>query len=249
MLRSLKDINGYKLNAVDDNIGKIIDFYFDDLVWKIRYIVSDTGRWLPGRKLLISSQEIETSGWADHLQAATLARDKIQNSPDMKVDLPVSRQEEIKLVQYYGWEPYWESKEFSSSLSNTPPESPPVVEPASDGTDDDSQTHLRSVNDITGYHIEANDGEIGHVEDIIVEADDWVIRYLVVNTGKWLPGRKVLISPTWTQKINWSEKNLISNLSREDIEHSPEFDPTEPVNREYETQLYDYYGRPAYWSF
>jgi hypothetical protein len=63
-----------------------------------------------------------------------------------------------------------------------------------------------------------------------------------------LPGKKVLVAPTWIESVSWSESKVHVVLSRETIKNSPEFDPTVPVNREYEARLYDYYGRPVYWE-
>jgi hypothetical protein len=112
----------------------------------------------------------------------------------------------------------------------------------------ESDPHLRSTREVIGYHIQARDGEIGHVEDLIVEDEIWFIRYLVIDTRNWLPGRKVLVAPAWAEQVNWVERRVYLDLSRETVKNSPEFDPSMPVNREYEVRLYDYYGRPKYWG-
>jgi hypothetical protein len=101
---------------------------------------------------------------------------------------------------------------------------------------------------VTGYRIHASDGDIGHVADFIVDTEDWAIRYLVVDTHNWLPGRKVLVSPAWVKQVSWDERHLHLDLSRQEIRGSLAFDPSAPVNREYEARLYDYYGRPKYWE-
>ena len=98
-----------------------------------------------------------------------------------------------------------------------------------------------------GYKIHAEEGQIGHVEDFIVHEDDWAIRYMVVDTRNWLPGRKVIIPPDWIKDISWMDSEVLVDVSKEVVKESPEFDPAAPVNREYETRLYDYYGRPKYW--
>jgi hypothetical protein len=107
---------------------------------------------------------------------------------------------------------------------------------------------LRSLKDLEGYKNEATDGAIGRVDDLIGDDATWVVRYLVVATHKWWPGRKVLIAPPWlVGPISWSERKVKIILTRESIRNSPEYDPAAPVNRDYETKLYDYYGRPSYW--
>ena len=108
--------------------------------------------------------------------------------------------------------------------------------------------HLRSSRHVTGYHIQALDEEIGHVDDFIFDDDRWLICYLVVDTGKIFPGRKVLVSPKWATAINWGQRRVFVDMTKNDVRSSPPFDPTQPVNREYETRLYDYYGRPLQWQ-
>jgi hypothetical protein len=151
---------------------------------------------------------------------------------------------EIKLYKHYNWEPYWIA---------TPPgvlaTAPPIpVEPEENGTaEEDLDSHLRSVKEVKGYHIQALDGEIGHVEDFVTDDENWVLRYMVVDTKNWLPGKMVLVHPDWITKVSWEDSKVFVDLSRETIKDSPEFDPAAPVNRAYEERLYDYYGRPKYW--
>lgn len=121
------------------------------------------------------------------------------------------------------------------------------VEKSPTELEEGSDPHLRSSREIMGYRIQARDGEIGHVEDWIVEDEIWAIRYLIVDTGNWLPGKRVLVAPAWVETMNWADREVRIDLKRETIEGSPEFDPAEAINREYEGRLYDYYGRPKYW--
>ena len=99
-----------------------------------------------------------------------------------------------------------------------------------------------------GYYIKTTDGEVGHVDDLIVDDETWGFRYMVVDTRNWLPGRKVLISVEWIESVSWLENEVQVDVASEAIKNSPEFDPSQPVNREYEMVLYDYYGRPKYWE-
>ena len=111
----------------------------------------------------------------------------------------------------------------------------------------DGNPHLRSANEVQGYCIGAKDGEIGHVEDFIVDDTSWKIRYLVVDTQNWLPGKKVLISHKWVSSINWNNQTVAVDMTRATIEKSPEYDPNQPINREYEVRMYDFYGKPHDW--
>jgi uncharacterized protein YrrD len=244
-LRSLKDLEGYKIAEKDGHIGKVHDFFFDDEFWVVRYLVVDTGSWLPGRKVLLSPGVLLTPDWNAREFTVALTRDQVKNSPDIDTDKPVSRQREMELRTYYGWPFYWTG---GGAWPEPIPLMPPL-EPPPPKTREEGDPHLRSVREMIGYNIEADDGEIGFVDDFIAEEETWVIRYLVVSTHKWLPGRKVLVAPHWIAgRISWAKQTVKLNMSRASVKNSPEFDPSAPVNREYETRLYDYYGRPKYWT-
>ena len=248
MLRSLKPLLGYKVEATDGDIGKVEDFFFDDETWTIRYAVVDTGPLFTGRKVLISTAALDHPDWETHKFPVGLNREQVKNSPDIDVDLPVSRKHEEQLHKYYGWDPYWPTTMYGM---NPPIIPPPPQEPEREIEGKrkvEEETHLRSAREVTGYHIHAADGEMGHVEDFIAEDDTWILRYLVVDTRNWLPGRKVLVSVQWATRVSWDERLLYTDLDRETIKKSPEYDPTAPVNRDYEERLYDYYGRKKYWT-
>jgi sporulation protein YlmC with PRC-barrel domain len=108
--------------------------------------------------------------------------------------------------------------------------------------------HLRSAAKVTGYQIEATDGEIGRVEDFIIDDETWEVRYIVVDTRDWLPGKKVLVAPQWIERVSWEECKIYVNLSRQAIKRGPEYH-ADTLNREYEEKLYDHYDRPKYWDF
>jgi hypothetical protein len=99
-----------------------------------------------------------------------------------------------------------------------------------------------------GYTVAGQDDACGTVKDFLVDDEYWVVRYLVLDTGNWLPGRKVILAPAWVKDVTWADRKVIVDLSQEQIKGSPEFNPDEPVNRQYEVRLYDYYGRPKYWE-
>jgi hypothetical protein len=114
---------------------------------------------------------------------------------------------------------------------------------------EEGDQHLRSIREVTGYRIKARDGEIGHVEDFVVDDESWIMRYLVVDTRNWLPGgKKVLLSPGWAERIDWGREEVSVDLKRGTVEQGPEYHPADAVNREVDTRLYDYYGRPVYWK-
>lgn len=251
MLRSLKDIiDNYKLLALDDVIGKVNDFYFNDMFWTIKYLVADTGSWLHERLVLISPTALGEPDWASERLPVNLTKEQIENSPTVDKDKPVSRQQEADLIKYYAW-----PVNFAYGVDTTHfaemqlmAERMKQVEEERKKSGEEGDPHLRSTQEVTGYTIHATDDSIGHVDDFIFDDETWIIRYMIVDTKNWLPGRKVLISPEWIEKVDWAKSEVAVNMTRESVKNSPEFDPSKPVNRNYEVQLYDYYGRPRYWG-
>ena len=69
--------------------------------------------------------------------------------------------------------------------------------------------HLRSSAAVTGYHIQATDGDIGHVEDFLLDDRSWTIRFMVVDTTNWWAGEKVLIAPAWIERVDWDHVDNI----------------------------------------
>lgn len=247
MLRSADGINGYTLAAVNGDLGSVQDLLFDDERWATRYLVADTGEWWPGEMVLISPVAIEKPSWAERRLHVALTKEQVKNSPKAALDKPISRQHEMDYFNYYGWPYYWGGMGLWGFGPSPRDVGNAVAEPHETSADE-SDTHLRSMNEIRRYHIQATDDEVGHVEDFIVDDETWKIRYMVADTRNWLPGKKVLVSPDWISDVNWVEQKVHVDLSRDAIKGGPEWDPSAPVNRNYEEQLYDYYGRPVYWS-
>lgn len=249
MLRSLKILHGYTVLAKDGDIGKVRDFYFHDDTWIIRYLVVDTGHWLPGRKVLITPSALGTPNWAGFSFPVALTREQVEKSPEIDTDKPVSRQQEVDLFSHYGWPLYWAAP-GPGGWPLLEPTTPIPAAPNASRTAvvEKADPHLRSVREVTGYHIHASDGKMGHVADFIVDDARWVIRYMVADTSKWLPAKEVLISPQWLGEIRHLEKTMRVALTKEKIMHCPEFHSGALVNRKYEENLYDYYGEPGYWE-
>ena len=250
MLRSLKDLERYTVTATDGDVGGVVNFLLDDEHWVVRYLVVETAGLSGPPPVLISPIFFRHVDWATHTFGLALTRDKIKNSPSIDVDRPVSRQHEREYYGYYGYPYYWGymapwgASAYPALLAAGKRTERPV-ERADDKTSGD--IHLRSANEVRGYHIQGSDGAIGHIEDFIVDDESWEVRYLVVDTKNWWFGKRVLLAPHWASGVSWAERKVHVDLSREAIKKSPEWNPTAGVNREYETRLYDYYGRPAYW--
>lgn len=246
MLRKMKDLLGFSIGANDGDIGEAHNFIFDDKTWTVRYLVADTNRWLPGRKVLISPIVVDQPDWEGKRLPVLLSQEQVKNSPDISMDERFSAQDEVKFYDYYGWPYYWAGGEIWGPAM-LPRE---VIAEGIDRkialTEELNQSHLRSVNDVTGYSIQATDGEIGHVDDFLVDDESWTIRYMIVDTRNWWPGKKVLIAPPWIATVDWKNSNVYVNLSREALKSAPEFNP-DNLDREYEAELHKHYGQTNYW--
>ena len=245
MLNQSKTLKGYQLNSRDGEIGKIKEFYFDDRHWTIRYLVADTGHWLKGRQVLISPHVLGEVSRAAKDVVVDLSKKQIEESPALDSDKPVSRQFEEIYYGYYGLPMYWGGPYAWGAYPYPVKDRNQWGKPPPSGKAWDA--HLRSTHAVRGYHIHASDGEIGHVEDFIIDDETWAIRYLVAGTRNWWPGKKVLISPQWVDRVSWDDSKVFIDLSRETIKQSPEYTEQSLLNRDYETGLYRHYSRPGYW--
>jgi len=254
MLRNVKDLRGYAIRATDGVIGKVDDFFFDDEDWGIRYLVVDTGRWLSGRKVLISPIALGHAGWMGRQLPVALTRAQVERSPDIDTRKPVSRQHEAQYFGYYGYPYYWGGAglwgmgAYPGELTTQGriEEDLKAHGPHTTPTADDC--HLRSSNAVTGHHITARDGDIGHLEDLLVDDHSWAIRYLIVNTSNWWGGHRVLVPPQWIEDVSWSEAKVSVDLTRQAVKDAPLYNSAAELDRQREQAVYEHYGRPGYWT-
>jgi len=292
-----------KLHALDGEMGHIDDFYFDDLKWTVRYMIVRTGSWFAEKYVMLSPSAIRDIVWEEKAAYVDLTQKQIKESPDLDLEKPVTREQEMELARYYQWPTYWigspagavDTSSANMGLAATGVAgmgiAPMGVAPfgtspsrisehiandiQSTGISDEGALdrevanspqlkteaelqraaqagglhhYLRGVKEVTGYHIAASDGEIGHVEDFFIDEENWRIEYLLVDTGNWLPGRQVLISPNWINNIVWDDQQVRVHATREQVKNSPEYDPRGTLDRGYEGELHDHYGFPPYWA-
>ena len=265
MLNAASSLKGSEIRAKDGSLGTASDFLFDDSTWKLRWMVVDTGRWLTGRKVLIHpSAVISAEHGAQELRVA-LTKAQVEGSPDIAHDRPVSRQMQTSLYGYYGWDPLWGGGINGGGMyggamygGGMGAMAQPLSSPAYFGTGgmreeerggaevDEGDPHLRSIAEVTGYHVHASDGDIGHIEDVLVDTQSWDIRYLIVDTSNWWFGQHVLISPKAVKGVDWSERHVRLDIARERVKSSPPWDPAQAISNEYERRLHGHYNWPGY---
>ena len=263
MLRYVSDLTESSVTAADGDIGNVTAAFFDDQSWAIRYLVVDTGKWLPAREVLISphsvSQPLPNLSDDRNIQVR-LTREQVKASPDIDTHQPVSRQHEREFSAYYTYPEYWDGTDMwgigGSPLMATYPPSPEQIAAANTLRGPSHARHLaaadrrlRSSVEVIGYDIQATDESIGHVADFVFDDESWAIRYLIIDTYNWWPGgKKVLVATQWIDSIDWATSAVQVGLTRDGVKASPEYDETVEIDRPYETRLHTAYNRKGYWD-
>ena len=264
MLNAVSSLKGFDIQAKDGSLGTVSDFLFDDSTWKVRWMVVDTGRWLTGRKVLVHPSAVISAEYGARKLNVALTKAQVQDSPDILQDRPVSQQMQNDLYGYYGWDPLWGGGMYGGSMFGgsmfgeemgaiaSPLSSPAYFgnaalrEAERGGSDlDEGDPHLRSIAEVTGYHVHATDGDIGHVQDFLIDNVSWGVRYLIVDTSNWWVGQHVLISPYAVKSVNWSERHVRLDVNRDRVKSSPSWNPSNVIDGEFERRLHNHYGWPG----
>jgi len=226
MYRSIKQLSGVRLGATDGDIGHVKDFYFDDQDWAVRYLVADTGDWLPRRQVLISPRSLLRLDPAGKVLRVNLTRKQIEDSPSIDLHKPVSRQYEEEYHRYHGWPFYWQGDALwgmsGFPILELPAEPLPGPSTTAAGPlPEKAEAHLRSTRAVGGYHLRASDRMIGHVCDFMLDTRSWAIRELVIKTGHRLSGKEVLIPANAVDRISYDDSTVFVNLAGDAVEQSP----------------------------
>jgi hypothetical protein len=247
-------LKGYVIQASDGEIGVVSDLLFDDTTWKLRWVVVDTGTWLATRKVLLHPSAVAKADHDRQELSVSLTKQQIEDSPDIFHDQPVSQRMENSLYDYYGWDPLWGGGYFGGGAMASPLSPPSYFGAAPLGQSasmvlpraEEGDPHLRSIAAVNGYHIHATDGDIGHVENFLLDDTTWSIRYLIVDTRNWWPGQHVLVSPYAVREIDWAERHIVLDVTRAQVKDSPPWDPVAMIDTYYEKRLHRHYGWQGY---
>ena len=221
MLFAVTGLHGCPVEAGDGHIGAIEFFLFNDPSWKVRWMVVDTGHWLPGRQVLIhpsaiapldltlpAKRVLPMMSMGDTLVVSVqLTKQQIEASPEAREDQPVTKQMETDL---------YESLIFPR---------PQRVRADAESHRADGDPHLQSVASVNGYHVHATDGDLGHVENFLADDADWDIRYLVIATRNWWPGKPVQLALVYGDGNRLVRTSINVNVTRDQVKSSPAPDP------------------------
>ncbi|HDR88121.1 MAG TPA: PRC-barrel domain containing protein [Bacteroidetes bacterium] len=240
MKRSVKDLTGFTIEAMDGPKGKVKDFLFDEESWIIRYLEADWGSWFNKNRVLIPRIFLKDPDWKNRKFPVSLTRENIESCPDPEEHMPVSRKYEAELHKHYRVENYWPMEPAGANMFYPPR---PMHIPVKIVNEDDLDTRLRSTEEVTGYHIKTLDGTLGHVEDLIVDDDDWQIVYLIVDTSNWLPwSKKVMLPIEFVGEISYVAQQARIDMKSDAVREAPEADLSQAMSLDAEKALYDFYN-------
>ena len=232
MLRSTADLENYAIRATDGTIGHVRDFYFDDESWIVRYLVVDTGTWLSSRNVLISAVAVGYPQWGEKILPISISKEQVRNSPDIDTRKPVSRQHEMRHLDYYGYPYYWGDGGLWDGGITPSIGAAMAYAQAEAARHRDDDPHLRSCHAVMGHRVQASDGDIGHVQEFLVDEETWAIQYMIVNTSTWLRGHQVLIASQWIERVSWRDSTVSVNLTRQQVQYAPPYgSPAQPSRK------------------
>lgn len=269
MLNAISSLHGFDIRATDGSLGTVSDFLIDDSTWKVRWMVVDTGGWLSGRKVLVHPSAVMSAEYGAMQLKVSLSKAQVKDSPDIAEDQPVSQQMQSDLYSYYGWDPLWGGGVYGAGMYGgsmyaggmgaiASPISSPAFFGASavqeaerqarrgDTDPEPGDPHLRSLAEITVYHVHATDGDIGHIEDLLIDSETWTVRYLIVDTANWWFGQHVLVSPHAVTGVDWSDRHVRLDITKERVRSSPAWNPAEAISDAYEKRLNHHYDWPGH---
>ena len=229
MLIQLSALQNWKVEAVDGEVGAIVDVFFDDERWGARYLVVETGGWLDARRVLLSPASVTRPRAAVGRLHVELTREQVAASPDVDTERPVSRHYEIAHALHYGYPPYWAGPLMWGAgvfpgvvpVAGTTAQTPESEALAQEEEEAARQSHLRSGRELIGYRVEAADGDAGDLDDLAIDDETWAIRHLLVDTHRWWPGGHVLVEPAQVSDIRWADRQISVRLTREQVKGSP----------------------------
>ncbi len=230
MLRPARDWIGLPVLATDGEMGVVKDIYFDRVSWELRYCLVEIGGWIERRRVLLVPESLTLDIVQSCLQT-TLTRAQVANSPAASSDMPVVRQYEKRLHGYYGWTPYWNRQRTARHSLFAQVVPPSAFEQARLAIDErieeklreNADPHLHSLQEVKGYSIRATDGELGSLEDLILDAETHTITHLVIDTIKWWPSKSVVLPINGILTISWEDRCIDVKNSREEVKNSAEF--------------------------
>lgn len=255
MYSSVKELFDCKIKAEDGEMGHVHDVLFDENAWCVRYIVVDTGPWLIGRKVLVAPVAARGPDETKGLLPVALTKRQVKDSPDLAVDPPLSRDQEIAYHDYYNWPYYWANDPTTAGgmLLGAPAEVLVTTDPEAfaDGPEpdphslppEDRDIYLRSAREVVGYRLERDDQTHAEIFDLVLETPAWTLPFVVVQLGEPEDDRRVLLPSQLVTDLAWPEKVARAELPSEALWNAPAYDESALRDPVYFDSVAGHYSR------
>jgi hypothetical protein len=265
MLRSLKELESYEIGASEGSIGCVKAFYFDDIDWIIRYLYLDAGTWLSSQRVLLSPESIRREILEQKGLLVTGAGEPGGKISDLDADESNRQREEMPYLGYYGYRYHWTGKGLRGE-SDYPGmlikgvgygDSGGEYRPAQDAHDgqvsDDAgfkrgDPRLQNARRIVGYRVQASDGDLGRVQELLIDDKTWAIRFMVVEAGDWWRGHRLLIAPHWIHAADWVDECISLDLTQTIAKAAPRLETSRQLDDRRATGLFLHEGRGSFWE-
>jgi hypothetical protein len=222
----MEKLRNYRLSAKDGDIGRVRDFLLEESSWTARWLVADTGTWLMGKKVILSPVSLHPPVADEHHLPVDLTKEQIEGAPLLDEDAPVSREAERTYFHHFHWPYYWTGGGLWGGMAQ-----PYALNPNADTGEDvlsepiediDQESELRSGHELTSYRLKNGEEVLGFVEDVILDTDDWSVKYLQFDTRHWFHGKTLQVSPAKISSISWPDHTIMVDVSQAELDSASE---------------------------
>lgn len=246
MLVSSRAIVGSAVDANDERLGKVRDLYFLPADWTVRFVLLETDHWFSGRTVCVPTEVFDQVVWTERNAQVAVDREQIERVSQHDVG---KAEDDIDLARSGSWSSYWSADDptggtndigggasadasspsaqrtHEQSTSGTRLASPASVHPLTSVDQPASQRELRLLKTLWNFHVETIDGSVGHIDDFLIDDQSWEIRYIVVETRNWMPGRRVLVGREAAESISWPQQRIRLRQTSQAVRESPSYEP------------------------
>jgi sporulation protein YlmC with PRC-barrel domain len=198
MFSNLRTLIDAPVITKDGDEKHVRNLLFDDQSWCIRFLVVEVGSWLARQLVVVQTDVVDPPDWAKQLMQTNLSTDELLKSPEVDAEKPVSRQQQLALNKHFGW-PDHMSDWYT----------PPIATHREFPVDSHDDPHLRGALDLVGYEVWTTDGNLGVLEDYVLQPASWRIKYLMVRVGDWVFGRRQFVPVRSVKAISWAHHRVI----------------------------------------
>lgn len=252
MFHSFNDLRRYQLETTDGEHGEIVDVYFDDHERRAKYVLVDIGSWLSDHMALLDIDRLGRIDTSDRRLYVPLTRAQIETSDPPEAHPPVSEQGKPPEALHHRGPLLSLGTQTHVLMPGGPPSArdddrPEVAADLEERRAKTRDPHLRSMHHLLDARIAAGESRVGRVEDVLFSADDGVVRYLLADTGRILPGASVALAFDWVRDIDAEAREITLSVPPERVEDAPRIEDLRDLDRSRESALYRHFDMPPYW--